>query len=69
MTIETAWDVLSVNLKTHRVAIIKTNQTLRNAEACSEMAVIRRGGDTEFYPVRPAGAYQEGDTFGTKEKP
>jgi len=69
VTIETAWDVLSVNLETHRVSIMKANQTLRNAEAVSDMAVIRRGCDTEFYPVRPAGAYQEGDTFGTKEKP
>lgn len=58
------YDVIAVNLTTHKIRMFGENKTLDNAEAIVAMAVMRRGVDEEFYKEVPAGKYKEGDTYG-----
>lgn len=62
------FDVVGVNLATHRVRIMATCQTAENADAYVKMAVMRRGVDKEFFAAPPAGLYQDGDAWEGKER-
>lgn len=57
------FDVLAVNMETHKVRIMAENKTERNAEAIENMAVMRRGVDEEFFVTVPHGKYKEGDEW------
>ena len=60
---EHLWDAIAVNIETSKVRIFGAGESKTNAEAISEMAVMRRGCDEEFYTEVPAGTYKEGDTY------
>lgn len=60
---ELLYDVVAVHIKKNTVRLFGTEKTLRNAEAIVEMAVMRRGVDTEFYSEVPTGMYAEGDQW------
>ena len=67
MTTEARFDVLAVDLKTHRVRIFGRDKDAANAEAIVKMAVYRRGVDVEFYPLAAPGLYNDGDTWPKEE--
>ena len=52
---EPLYDVRGVNIATNEERLIAWGKDRRNAEACMEMAVIRRGVEVEFFVVVPAG--------------
>lgn len=60
---ETLYDVVAVNHKTGKVALMAEGKTERNAEAIERMAIMRRGLKTDFYATVPAGLYKEGDKY------
>lgn len=58
------FDVIALSSETFKVErILARNKTADNAEAIVEMAVTRRGCETEFYCTAPAGLYAVGDKF------
>jgi hypothetical protein len=57
------YDVLSVDQKTNVVTVIAEDKTLRNAEAIVEMAVIRRGVESEIFIEVAAGNYKTGEQY------
>lgn len=57
------YDVLAVSIKDQKVRILDTNKTKDAAEGVVMFAVMRRGVETEFYPIVEAGAYNEGDWY------
>ena len=61
-------DVVAVNLETKKVRIIAADKNERNAEAIINMAVMRRGVETEFYTTVEAGRYHDGDDLGEGEE-
>lgn len=63
MKTEPLYDALAVNIETSKVRIFGQNKTLKNAEAISMMAIMRRGLDEEFYVEAPAGKFKEGDIY------
>ena len=65
---ELLYDVLAVDMGTHKVAVIGSNKTARNAEAIENMAVMRRGVDAEFFVTVPAGKYSNGDEWDTDDE-
>jgi hypothetical protein len=55
-------DVIEVEIAApHRVRVIATGKSERNAEAIVDMAVMRRGVDHHFFKTAPAGKYRDGD--------
>ena len=61
--------VLAVNLETKKVRIIAVEKTENGAEATVNLAVFRRGVETEFFVAVPATDYSEGETWkGQKEE-
>ena len=52
---EPLYDVRAVNIETNEERIIANRMTVRNAEACMRMAVMRRGVEVEFFVVVPSG--------------
>ena len=65
---EPLFDCISVNFESYAVTVIMaTGKTRRNAEAISEMAAIRRGCDTEFYPVVATGRFKVGESYTNKK--
>lgn len=60
---EPLFNAIAINIKTNKVRIFGTNKTLRNAEAISGMAIMRRGLEEEFYAEAPSGKYKEGDSY------
>ena len=64
-------DVLAVTIAApHTVRIIARERSMSSAEAVINMAVYRRGVDTEFYVTVPNGTYREGERWiGHKERP
>lgn len=62
------YDVLAVDMKTHRVTLIGEGKTARNAEAIEAMAVMRRGVDDEIFVTVKAGNYQDGDEWDTDDE-
>ena len=61
------FDVIAVNMETHKIRLIGENKTERNAEAIEMMAVGRRGVDEEFFVTVPHGEYKEGDEWDKTE--
>jgi len=62
------YDVLAVNMETHKVVLMGQSKTQRNAEAIENMAVLRRGLDTDFFVTVPAGKYSDGDEWDTDDE-
>ncbi len=52
------FDVIATNITTGARRILERNKNESNAEAIVRMAVMRRGVDSEFYSVVPAGSVQ-----------
>lgn len=61
------YDVIAVNMGTHKVRLIGENKTERNADAIEMMAVARLGCDEEFFTKALAGRYKEGDEWDENE--
>lgn len=61
------FDVIAVNIETKIVRLMAESKSERNAEAIIDMAVMRRGVETEFYTFSPAGKYHDGDTLRDSE--
>lgn len=61
------FDVVAVNLETNRVRFIATDKSERAAESIENMAVYRRGVETECFATVPHGTYQEGDQYNPKD--
>ncbi len=57
------YDVIAVNMQSHKVRLLMEDKTERNADAIAEMAVIRIGCDEEFFAKVPAGQYKNGDEW------
>ncbi len=58
------YDVVSVSIATGKVtAFMGANKTFRNADAIEQMAVLRRGVETEFYATVPARSLNIGDDY------
>lgn len=57
------YDVVAVNIETKRIRLFGERETLPNAEAIINMAVMRRGVDEEFYAEVPTGKYAEGELW------
>lgn len=57
------FDVVEVDLITRKVDIVASNKTFENAEAVSDMAVMRRGIENNFFAVVPAGSHAGGDMY------
>ena len=61
------YDVIAVNMSTHRIRMLGENKSKRNAEAIETMAVIRCGCDEEFFVTVPASRYKDGDEWNETE--
>lgn len=60
------YDVLAVNMKTHKVRIIGEKKTLPNANAIEIMAVARRGVNEEFFTTVSHSSFEVGtQTYST----
>lgn len=57
------YDVIAVDLCTNEVRIIASNKSAKNANAISEMAVIRNGCEEEFFTIAESGKYKDGSIF------
>lgn len=57
------FDVLAVEMATHKIELMAEKKTARNAEAIEMMAVGRHGMEAHFYTTVPTGIYQNGDTL------
>lgn len=57
------YDVLMVNMETHKVTVLFTDKTPENADRCERLAIMRRGTDDCFFVSAPAGAYDDGDEW------
>ena len=57
------FDVIAVNMGTHKVRMIGENKTERDAETIEKMAIARHGVDEEFFVTVPHGRYKEGDEW------
>jgi hypothetical protein len=62
------YDVIAVNMTTHKVRLLGENKTERNADAIEMMAVARLGCDEEFFTKAPTGKYKEGDEWGESDE-
>lgn len=60
---EKLFDVVAVEMATHKVELMEEKKTERNAEAIEMMAVGRRGVETHFYCTVPSGKYKSGDEW------
>ena len=60
---EKMYDVIAVNMITHKVRMLGENETARNAYAIKMMAIERLGRDEELFTTTPAGRYKEGDEW------
>lgn len=61
------YDVIAVNMKTHKVRLLAENKTERNADAIEMMAVARLSCDEEFFTKAAAGKYKDGDEWNEKD--
>jgi hypothetical protein len=62
------YDVVAVNMATHKVRLLAENKTESNADAVVSMAVARRGCDEEFFAAAAAGKYRDGDEWRADEE-
>lgn len=60
---EKLFDVVAVEMATHRVELLAEKKTERNADAIVMMAVVRRGVETHFYGIVPSGKCKNGDEW------
>ena len=68
MTDDKRYDVIAINQKTDRIRILTRGVIGANADAVIDMAIARRGVDTEFYTKVDAGSRREGDTYDLGEE-
>jgi hypothetical protein len=62
------FDVLAVDMTTHKIEIMAEKKTKRNADAIEMMAVMRRGVETHFYTSEPSGKHKDGDEWNPVEE-
>ena len=62
------YDVIAVNMATHRVRLLGESKTERNADAIEMMAVMRLGCDEEFFTRAQAGKYKDGDEWNESDE-
>ena len=62
------YDVIAVNMTTHKVRMLGENKIARNADAIEMMAVERLGCDEEFFTTTSAGRYKEGDEWNESDE-
>jgi hypothetical protein len=55
--------ILKQNLDENKTAMLRHGRTITEPEAVIEMAVMRRGIETEFYAEVESGAYKDGDEW------
>ena len=60
---EKMYDVIAVNMLTHKVRMLGENKTAHNADTIEMMAFALLGCDEEFFTTTPAGRYKEGDEW------
>ncbi len=60
---EKLFDVVAVEMATHKIELMAEKKTERNADAIEMMAVGRRGVETHFYTTVPSGKYKNGDEW------
>lgn len=64
MTEETKmYDVIAVDMTTHRVRLVAENKTEKNAMAIEHLALLRNGCDEEFFETVPTGKYKDGEEW------
>lgn len=63
MKMEKLFDVVAVEMATHKIELMAEKKTARNADAIEMMAVCRRGVETHFYVTVPSGKYKNGDEW------
>ena len=64
---EKLFDVVAVEMETHKVELMAEKQTERNADAIVMMSVERRGVETHFYITVSSGKYKNGDEWNPDE--
>lgn len=57
------FDVVAVNMDSNLVRLLAQRKSEKNAEAIINMAVMRRGLDTEFFSECRTGKYKDGDEW------
>ena len=57
------FDVVAVDMETHKVRLIAEGKTERKAEAVETMAVVRRGVEKEFFATVKHRRYGNGDEW------
>ncbi len=57
---EPLFDVIAVNIETGAQRFMAQNKTMPHAEAVEKMAIMRRGVETDFYKIVPAGSEEAG---------
>lgn len=62
------YDIIAVNMKTHKIRMLGENKSERNAHAIEMMAVSRLGCNDEFFTKAPAGRYKDGDEWNENEE-
>ena len=60
---EKLFDVVAVEMATHKVELRAEKKTELNADAIVMMAVGRRGVETHIYSTVPSGKYKNGDVW------
>lgn len=61
---EHLWDVIEVEIAApHKVRLMATGKTEKNAQAIVDMAVTRRGCENHFFTTASAGKYKDGDVM------
>lgn len=61
------YDVVAVNMSTHKIRVLAENKTEKNADAVEIMAIHRLGCCEEFFTKVPAGRYKDGDEWNESE--
>ena len=61
------FDVVAVDMETNVVRLIAENKTDKNAQAIIAFALMKRGGETEFFADVPHGKYKGGETWQVDE--
>lgn len=57
------YDVIGVNMETHRVRIMAAEICAKMAERIEGVCVMNHGVDKEFFTTVEGGAYSEGDEW------
>lgn len=61
------YDVIAVNMVTHKVRLLGVNRSERTADVIEMMSIARFGCDEEFFTKAPSGKYKEGDEWAENE--